>query len=90
MNVCFECDIALLYFLLYFIIPYCSLSVPWCVVRKETNEMKAETAFRPWMDRPLAEFWKHKLESCSEAPPSLRAGEDATLQFLKEVRILKP
>ena len=27
---------------------------------------------------------KHKPESCSEAPPSLRAGEDATLQFLKE------
>ena len=32
---------------------------------------------------------KHKPESCSEAPSSLRAGEHATLQFLKGVKILK-
>ena len=32
---------------------------------------------------------KQKPESCSEALLCIRAREDATLQFLKEVRILK-
>ena len=42
-----------------------------------------------WSVRGAMESSKHKPESCSEAPRSIRAREDATLQFLKEVRILK-
>ena len=39
-----------------------------------------------WLGQGPMEFGEHKPESCSGAPPSLRAGEDATLQFLKEVK----
>ena len=44
---------------------------------------------KSWSVRGAMESSKHKPESCSEAPRSIRAREDATLQFLKEVRILK-
>ena len=45
--------------------------------------------WRTWLGQGPMEFGEHKPESCSGAPPSLRAREDATLQFLKQVRILE-
>ena len=77
------------------IIVSCSLGQEekWLKYSTSLPNLSALTAFRssslPWLGQGPMEFGEHKPESCSGAPPSLRAGEDATLQFLKQVRILE-